>query len=61
MRRRILGLFGIIICTMIAYLAWNYIPEGQGLKRNVLRSIILGAMIPWFLYSIYMLLRSSHK
>lgn len=61
MRQRILGLVGIIVCGVVAYLAWKYLSGGQGLMRNVARNAVLTGMIPGALYSLRLLFGSSRK
>ena len=61
MNARIYALIGLIVVVTIIYLDWNYMPSGEGLMRNVLRTMVLGAVAIPGLYSLLIFLNGWPK
>jgi len=59
MSRRMLGLIGLVVTVILAPLAWVFLAGGKGAMHNVWRNTALGALIPWAIYSLVLLLRST--
>jgi hypothetical protein len=58
---RIQGLIGVIITSILGYLAWISLGGGTGLMTNVVRNMALGALAIPFLYSLLCLLGDPGK
>ncbi|MGD0077350.1 MAG: hypothetical protein ABSB91_01850 [Sedimentisphaerales bacterium] len=61
LKHRVLSLIALIVLASIAYWVWNNLGGGQGLMRNVLRNGILGAMLPFALYLLCLLVGGSSE
>jgi hypothetical protein len=55
MKRRMYALLSLIVALILAYLIWEYVPTGSGLMRNVLRNMLLAALVPVPLWALAVL------
>ncbi len=52
MKRRIIGLIGLIVCMLIASFIWQNISGGEGLTKNLLRNGLIAMLIPGLIYCL---------